>query len=593
MTIAIQTYTSVASLQADTALTPGQIVQTLGYSQPGIGGNTYEIVTAAGTPDSGSLLALDNSAVMARGLFPGGKVNVSQFGAQAGADSSDAFEDALAFAIEVQVTAADQPYQISRELNASTCRRLLSEGAALHFTSVQDQRGLVFPDSNGLRLHGFTFSTQGTVDQFISGGAGGDIEIRDNTFDHAGCTDVMDSYLGGIYLYQVNNVRIHDNVFMNGWRDKTYNAGNVGGNNLHRTVFINNNSQSDIHISHNDFDNVWSAVYAGNCNNLYLTHNKVANTADTGFFDRCTGGVTRNKFFLNNIFKNIGKSAMKPLDSNNESAWGEDAWVDGNIVDGWGMHIDSGCILSGRNYVTNVGYMQSDIKSKRLKITNNTLIQSSDDGSSMLFQLVNMEDVSLENNTIRTEYDAGEKHYLTMHCKNVNVSNNQFDHKGSIHLAYKHEGDFLFNSNQVTIGDALVMEKKTTGINQRLICNNNQITNINSNPLRVYGLSTLNISSGFSLIFTGNHVKTMINKQDGNSAGNVNMLGVSGTQNNIIDNNLIEFSDTVSTQKMLAGDILHPVYYGDVQGAARMNSGVINYKTGSDRAAAVHSLAQV
>lgn len=61
----------------------GDFVTTSGYSSSGDGGdNTYEIVAAAtGTDDGGTFIDLSGSGFQAKGLFPGGVVNVIQYGA--------------------------------------------------------------------------------------------------------------------------------------------------------------------------------------------------------------------------------------------------------------------------------------------------------------------------------------------------------------------------------------------------------------------------------------------------------------------------------------------------------------------------------
>lgn len=585
MTTTLATYTTVASLQADTTLTPGQIVQTLGYSQPGLGGNTYEIIAVTGTPDSGSLLALDNSAVMARGLFPGGQVNVSQFGALAGTDSSDAFADALAFAPEVQVTAADQPYQISRELTASTCRRLLSDGAALHFTAVQDQRGLVFGDSNGLRVCGFSFTSQGRVDQYISAENGVDAQISDNSFDFAGCTGPLSGFEGGVYLKNTGQVRIHNNSFKGGWRDHNYHAGTPGnGNNMVRTVYINNYGQSDIVIRDNRFNNVWTAVYAKNCNSLYFSRNIVEETADTAFFDRCTAGVSKKKRFVHNEFSNIGKAAIKTLDTNNDddNQWAEDAIVDGNTVHGWGVQVNSECILSGRNHTAS-GYKHSSVKARQLKIINNTLLQQTQTVTHHVLKLINVEGVVIANNTINPADAAGDTDYLSQWCKNVSVQNNDFTYNGKLYLAYAHEGRYQFNNNSVTASAAVALEKSTAGISQQLTISNNQINNTGTVTASCFGLGISNVNDGVSLVFTGNRIRTTLARQDSNESTAKNMITLSDANTAIIDNNLIEFSDALATQKMIAGDIICPVHYAGMPGAARIYNDSIQFQSNAQR----------
>lgn len=74
-------------------LKEGDFVKTLGYTTPGDGGGSnYEIVAAGtGVDDDGSFIDLPGSGLQAKNLFPGGVVNIVQFGAV-----SDGVSDNLA-----------------------------------------------------------------------------------------------------------------------------------------------------------------------------------------------------------------------------------------------------------------------------------------------------------------------------------------------------------------------------------------------------------------------------------------------------------------------------------------------------------------
>ena len=67
---------------SDTNMQVGNYISTVGYSVAGDGGDNLYVVVAGGTgtDDGGSYLDLDNG-LQAHGLFPGGAVNVKQFGA--------------------------------------------------------------------------------------------------------------------------------------------------------------------------------------------------------------------------------------------------------------------------------------------------------------------------------------------------------------------------------------------------------------------------------------------------------------------------------------------------------------------------------
>lgn len=97
LNIVVKVFASVADMIADASLVVGQKCRTLGYYSVGDGGaNDYEIVAAAtGTDDGGSYIDLSGSGYQAKGLFVNDVVNVKQFGAKYGIDSSLAFQSAI------------------------------------------------------------------------------------------------------------------------------------------------------------------------------------------------------------------------------------------------------------------------------------------------------------------------------------------------------------------------------------------------------------------------------------------------------------------------------------------------------------------
>ena len=75
-------FACVADMVADTTLTVGKIVETIGYqAQSSEGGAEYEIVeSSSGVPDGGLNIALSNG-LLARAIFNNAPVSISQFGA--------------------------------------------------------------------------------------------------------------------------------------------------------------------------------------------------------------------------------------------------------------------------------------------------------------------------------------------------------------------------------------------------------------------------------------------------------------------------------------------------------------------------------
>ena len=92
---------TASDMAADATLNIGDFVITTGYGTEGDGGdNYYEIVAAGyGTHDGGSFIDLAGSGHQAKGLFPGGLVNVRQFGVSDAVDSSTEVQAAIDYCL--------------------------------------------------------------------------------------------------------------------------------------------------------------------------------------------------------------------------------------------------------------------------------------------------------------------------------------------------------------------------------------------------------------------------------------------------------------------------------------------------------------
>lgn len=107
-------FTCVADMVADTSLSVGNIVETVGYydgwaglTEKPIGGNKYEIVAAGtGADDGGSYINLAGSGLQAKGLFVDGLITIDRFGAipnNNAVDNSTAINAALTFGKDVKL----------------------------------------------------------------------------------------------------------------------------------------------------------------------------------------------------------------------------------------------------------------------------------------------------------------------------------------------------------------------------------------------------------------------------------------------------------------------------------------------------------
>ena len=120
-------FDTVADMVADTNLTVGEKVQTLGYLSVGDGGgNDYHIVAAAtGTADGGAYIDLAGASLQAEGIFDNHIIHAEKFGAVTGREASAAIQAASDFALANTTTLGDS-------INAKTRSKLvLSSGVEI------------------------------------------------------------------------------------------------------------------------------------------------------------------------------------------------------------------------------------------------------------------------------------------------------------------------------------------------------------------------------------------------------------------------------------------------------------------------------
>ena len=258
-------------------------------------------------------------------------------------------------------------------------------------------------------------------------------------------------YFAGIDFDDSSDIVIEGCVLKNGWNNTTYHAGAKLGNGLGNIRFKQihldfNELQENVFIRDNIFYNVVNAFYSSNINNLVFHRNKIEKTADTAVFDRCISQKKPSRRDIShNIFKDIGKSAIKTLDANNDAdtsgnkAFGSCALVSFNIIENWGLKKSSAAILSANNYVTednDSSYQEVSDFSKRssqLNIIGNIISETESTSCGLLFQIINTKQVIIAENNVSINglYDSESINKICTYCNDVVISNNIFKTQGT------------------------------------------------------------------------------------------------------------------------------------------------------------------
>lgn len=458
----------------------------------------------------------------------------------------------------------------------------------VQFKSSTDMRGLV-SNSGTVHLSNLKIVSGGITDQVVCVYNKSKGEFYDLDFDWKNTTAALSGLAGGVYGENCNNFVFARNTFKNAWRDKAYNAGSAGGfggNNLARSInIVNTSANYNISFMNNEWEDVWSAVYVSNTSDLTFFKNKVKNTADSGFFDRCTSGYSRNKMFLFNEFYMIGKAAIKTLDTNNVTATShaDDALVFGNYVRGWGLFIESECVLCARGYDS--GYVWQNLKNKNLQLISNRFDQVAETKTKRVFLFINLEDPVIKDNTINiVADDATNEIYLMQWCRGGNIDSNTITCSSKLFLTYQHEGTLKTTNNKFTVGQEIVISHQRSGLKQYHILENNEIVNKAAAGQRHFGLLFQNVVDNCALRYIGNHHVTNEVYNDGGEATNNCIIGLSYDMPILVDNNTVEYADRFAFQKSIAGDILYPVYYSGTRGAAKIDAaGNVLFKVSGDR----------
>jgi hypothetical protein len=397
----------------------------------------------------------------------------------------------------------------------------------------------------------------------------------------------------GIYIDAANDVRVFNNTFVDGWGNHTYDASSPGsgrtdGNNYYAVLIVNYASEYRVNVSNNRFENVWTAIYVDNTNDLTVVGNQITNTADTGIFDRCTSGVTYNKVISNNVLQNIGKTAIKLCDSNNLTAKGHNGICTGNIIHGYSLKLASEAILCINYFdygVTNV-YLEAPAgdRATGIVISDNVITQVSP-ATAAPFLVGNLDDAVISNNRISNTIATGT--FKLEWCFGGVFSGNTVNVAATV-LFYRCDGmSIMGNFFRTAQGVGI-----TTTTGSVVIFDNNFVENTATSPAA--GVFGVGISTGGTtakaLSFCNNTFQVKTNVEDANDTTDRNAIGVASDANAAlacVDGNKVIFANGFRWNKMMFGNLLYPTYYTGIAGVAKYDSGtnVLTLKPTSDRTA--------
>jgi len=457
----------------------------------------------------------------------------------------------------------------------------------------------MFDFSAKTKIEGLSFSSEGQTDTFITGTSiTGGITIRNNSFDWANGSGVNGSTTGyGIDLVTTSDVLVEGNSFANSWRDKIYDATgwDTDGSNTRRDFTIQNNATTNktVSILNNTFYDSCTPIHCGNCTDLIIDGNRIELTGDTAIFDRCTAGFSENKIITNNILKDIGKGAIKTLDTNNDTGnGGNRSVVSGNIIENWGTKLTTAAIFASNGYDGAIYAYDATNRNNDLVISNNTLIETSTDSCHASFDAFNVDNVLITGNTITLMDDTTDVDAIMGYSRFV-FTNNIYKANGTISFGYAMLRGIVSN-NSFEIFDNVKIDGDVAASpepNRFLFTFTGNIVKTSDTDVtsarKAYGIEVTTNNDYGTYHIDGNTFETAIARVDSDQTSGVGIARLTASSDSYhIDNNLVIFTDSVDTQKTIGGTLLHPLYYNANNGSAVIDgtTGVITYKKGTGSA---------
>ena len=524
-----KTYSSVASMKADTELTEGQLVQTEGYWDEQYGGGAYyDIVSSTSlTADDGKCIQLDN------GLYAelhaiNDTVTVNQFGAYGDGEHDDA--EAIESALNSKygnISFESEKYRLARSIKIYTSNIAILGNDKIVYTDDNysgSQYYAITINSNfedgtnvnsemlyNIELFNLNIETRGKTSDYS-------IQMRvynvtnlsiencnftvqeiENNKDRRitnmwiytgwhnvnieGCKFInktlCSSGAGGVWISEMNPEGQSDNLmFKNNYMDKSGHDEILAiyGYNIKDIVIEENEIYSDDTNVDNPSDkNIWISGYedGNNIQNILITRNTIRSNTDGIVID--AENIDPNNGILvseNNIFYSVfdpiwGDEAFRLDDSSQECLKIENNYIEYNSINESDEFVGLGhnIILDSNNIVINADVQQ--ISNSSNKYYNNV--------------------ISINGKTRIIARDI------------VDFNNNELNLKGNINLP-----ECMFFFNNTSINNDINIEKnnfsiETTEISTTIASTFVQFSNTNIN--------------GYTININGNIIKTNENQQ--------------------------------------------------------------------------------
>ncbi len=253
--------------------------------------------------------------------------------------------------------------------------------------------------------------------------------------------DFPNGLYGGICFTRCSEIVVDSCQFLNAFRNtamppaKTPCSSLFYKNNLLHAIEISNQGEENITVSNNTANWVITFCRVRNANNIRIINNTITDTGDTAIFDRVTSKIPcYNREISNNTLTNIGKSAIKIMDTNNDIGRSYSGLACDNTIENWGIHTISAAILSANHYSgAGTNKAPRDECATNLCITGNTITETDKESCGRTFMILNTVNVQMTDNTVKllpTQVNPCtgqiDDNMLLQWCYQATIANNTF-----------------------------------------------------------------------------------------------------------------------------------------------------------------------